>query len=119
MHIAAARALVHRLLPQGRELRDALDRRAEEFADVVKIGRTHLQDAVPLTLGQEFSGYVAQLDADLERIESTLPGIYELAIGGTAVGTGLNAPADFGERAAAKIADLTSLPFTSAPNKFA
>jgi fumarate hydratase class II len=85
----------------------------------VKIGRTHLQDAVPLTLGQEFSGYVAQLDADLEWIESSLSGLYQLAIGGTAVGTGLNAPADFGPRAAAKIAELTGLPFVDAPNKFA
>jgi fumarate hydratase, class II len=85
----------------------------------VKIGRTHLQDAVPLTLGQEFSGYVAQLDDDLERIEQSLPGLYELAIGGTAVGTGLNSPNGFGEKAAAKIAELTGLPFVSAPNKFA
>ena len=89
MHVAAATMIVHRLLPAVRELRDALARRAEEFDDIVKIGRTHLQDAVPLTLGQEFSGYVAQLDADLVRIEATLPGLYELAIGGTAVGTGL------------------------------
>jgi fumarate hydratase class II len=119
MHVAAAQAVVQRLLPAVRELRDALARRAEEFADIVKIGRTHLQDAVPLTLGQEFSGYVAQLDAGVARIEATLPGLYELAIGGTAVGTGLNAPADFGEDAAAKIAELTGLPFVSAPNKFA
>jgi len=119
MHIAAAVALVERLLPSVRELRNALQRKADEFDDIVKIGRTHLQDAVPLTLGQEFSGYVAQLDADVARIEQTLPGIYELAIGGTAVGTGLNAPADFGEKAAAKIAELTGLPFVSAPNKFA
>jgi fumarate hydratase, class II len=119
MHIAAAQALHERLLPAVRELRDALALRAREFDEIVKIGRTHLQDAVPLTLGQEFSGYVAQLDAGLERIGATLPGILELAIGGTAVGTGLNAPADFGERAAAKIAELTGLPFTSAENKFA
>jgi len=119
MNIAAAGAVTERLLPAVRELRDALARRAEEFADIVKIGRTHLQDAVPITLGQEFSGYVAQLDAGLGRIEATLPGLYELAIGGTAVGTGLNAPADFGERASAKIAELTGLPFVSAPNKFA
>jgi fumarate hydratase class II len=85
----------------------------------VKIGRTHLQDAVPLTLGQEFSGYVAQLDADIGRIESTVPGLYELAIGGTAVGTGLNAPAGFGDAVAARIADLTGLPFVAAPNAFA
>ncbi|MFN2545140.1 MAG: class II fumarate hydratase [Actinomycetota bacterium] len=119
MHIAAATALINELQPAVRELRDALDAKAREFDDIVKIGRTHLQDAVPLTLGQEFSGYVAQLDADLQRIDVTLPGLYELAIGGTAVGTGLNAPAGFGEKAAARIAELTSLPFTSAPNKFA
>jgi fumarate hydratase, class II len=119
MHIAAARAIVERLLPSVRALRDALDARAKDFADVVKIGRTHLQDAVPLTLGQEFGGYVAQLDADVDRIEQTLPGVYELAIGGTAVGTGLNAPNGFAEAVAAKITDLTSLPFVSAPNKFA
>ena len=119
MHIAAATAMVQGLLPSVRALRDALDAKAEEFADIVKIGRTHLQDAVPLTLGQEFSGYVAQLDKDLGYIEGTLPGLYELAIGGTAVGTGLNAPKGFGEAAAAKIAELTGLPFTSAPNKFA
>ena len=85
MHVAAALAIVQRLLPSVRALRDALDERAQEFADIVKIGRTHLQDAVPLTLGQEFGGYVAQLDADIDRIEQTLPGLYELAIGGTAV----------------------------------
>jgi fumarate hydratase, class II len=119
MHIAAARAVIERLLPSVRALRDSLDARAKDFADVVKIGRTHLQDAVPLTLGQEFGGYVAQLDADVARIEQTLPGLYELAIGGTAVGTGLNAPKGFGETVAAKIADLTGLPFVSAPNKFA
>src|SRR5439155_3716470 len=98
MHIAAAQAINERLLPAVRELRDALQAKAEEFSGIVKIGRTHLQDAVPLTLGQELSGYVAQLDADLERIQATLPGIYQLALGGTAVGTGLNAPADFGAR---------------------
>ncbi|HEY7136802.1 MAG TPA: class II fumarate hydratase [Acidimicrobiia bacterium] len=119
MNIAAAEEVVQRLIPSVRALRDSLARRADEFADIVKIGRTHLQDAVPLTLGQEFSGYVAQLDADLERLEIVLPGLYELAIGGTAVGTGLNAPADFAERAATKIAELTGLPFVSAPNKFA
>jgi len=119
MHMAGAHVVVHDLVPSVRALRDALAKRAEEFSDIVKIGRTHLQDAVPLTLGQEFSGYVAQLDADLERIEQALPGLYELAIGGTAVGTGLNSPAGFGEKAAAKIAELTGLPFVSAPNKFA
>jgi fumarate hydratase class II len=119
MHIAAAQAVVGSLVPSVRALRDALDAKAREFADVVKIGRTHLQDAVPLTLGQEFSGYVAQLDAGLAAIDAALPGLYELAIGGTAVGTGLNAPIVFGEQAAAKIGELTSLPFVSAANKFA
>jgi fumarate hydratase class II len=119
MHVAATQAVVHNLAPAVRSLRDSLAKRAEEFSDIVKIGRTHLQDAVPLTLGQEFSGYVAQLDADLDRVEQALPGLYELAIGGTAVGTGLNSPNGFGERAAAKIAELTGLPFVSAPNKFA
>jgi fumarate hydratase class II len=119
MHVAAATMIVERLLPSVRALREALARRAEEFAGIVKIGRTHLQDAVPLTLGQEFGAYVAQLDADLARIESSLPGLYELAIGGTAVGTGLNAPPGFGAAAAAKIAELTGLPFVAAPNPFA
>ncbi len=119
MHIAAATGLIRRLLPSVRALRDSLARRSEEFADIVKIGRTHLQDAVPLTLGQEFSGYVAQLDADIARIEATLPGLYELAAGGTAVGTGLNAPEGFAEAVAAGIAELTGMPFVSAPNKFA
>jgi fumarate hydratase, class II len=119
MHIAAATAVVGRLLPSVRALRDALEKKSAEFEDIVKIGRTHLQDAVPLTLGQEFSGYVAMLDADLERFDQVLGGLYELAIGGTAVGTGLNAPAPFGELAAAKIAELTRLPFRQAPNLFA
>src|SRR5881628_2839042 len=119
MHVAATLELTHRLLPSVRALRDALAARAREFADIVKIGRTHLQDAVPLTLGQEFSGYVAQLDAGIARIEATLPGLLALAIGGTAVGTGLNAPAGFGEAVAGKLAELTGLPFTSAANKFA
>ncbi|MSO79953.1 MAG: class II fumarate hydratase [Acidimicrobiia bacterium] len=119
MHIAGAEEIVHRLVPAVTELRDALAAKSAEYADIVKIGRTHLQDAVPLTLGQEFSGYVAQLDADLERIQQVLPGIYELAVGGTAVGTGLNSPPEFADRVAAKIAELTDLPFVSAPNKFA
>jgi fumarate hydratase class II len=119
MHIAAATAIVQRLLPSVRALRDALDARSTDFADIVKIGRTHLQDAVPLTLGQEFGGYVAQLDADIERVEQTLPGLYELAIGGTAVGTGLNAPDGFAEATAAGIARLTGLPFVPARNMFA
>src|SRR2546429_1603858 len=116
MHIAAAEAVVRRLLPAVKALRDALAVREREFADIVKIGRTHLQDAVPLTLGQEFSGYVAQLDANLQRIEATLPGLYELALGGTAVGTGLNAPPGSAAASAHKIAELPGLPFVSAPN---
>src|SRR5437016_5024689 len=119
MHIAAAEELVHELIPSVTRLRDALAAKADEFADIVKIGRTHLQDAVPLTLGQEFGGYVAQLDADLERIQLVLPGLYELAIGGTAVGTGLNTHVEFADRAAAKISEITGLPFVSASNKFA
>ena len=106
MHIAAAEEVTHDLLPSVRKLRDALARKAKEFADIVKIGRTHLMDAVPLTLGQEFSGYVAQLDYDLKRIEAALPDLLELAIGGTAVGTGLNTHPEFAERVAAKIAEL-------------
>src|SRR5579872_73031 len=119
MHIAAAEEMVNLLMPAVKKLRQALQDKAEEFADIVKIGRTHLMDAVPLTLGQEFSGYVAQLDADLKRIDAVLPDIYELAIGGTAVGTGLNTHPEFADRTAAKIAELTGLPFVSAPNKFA
>jgi fumarate hydratase class II len=119
MHIAAAEEVTHDLIPSVRRLRDALARKAKEFADIVKIGRTHLMDAVPLTLGQEFSGYVAQLDYDLKRIEAALPDLLELAIGGTAVGTGLNTHPEFAERVAKKIAEYTRLPFKSAPNKFA
>jgi len=119
MHVAAVRALVGEVLPSVLALRDALDVKATAWAGIVKIGRTHLQDAVPLTLGQEFSGYVAQLDADLERIEATLPALSELAIGGTAVGTGLNAPEGFGEDCAREIARLTDMPFVQASNLFA
>jgi fumarate hydratase class II len=119
MHIAAAEQLLDRVLPAAGALRDALDEKAAVWADIVKIGRTHVQDAVPLTLGQEFSGYVAQLDDDHERIEQTLPHLYELAIGGTAVGTGLNAPEGFGEECARMIAELTGRPFVQAPNLFA
>src|SRR5579883_439019 len=119
MHIAAAEAIIHHLLPAITELRDALAEKQKQFANIIKIGRTHLQDAVPLTLGQEFSGYVSQLDAAMENIKKTLPGLYELALGGTAVGTGLNTHPKFAEKAAAKIAELTGLPFVSAPNKFA
>jgi fumarate hydratase class II len=119
MHIAAAEEIVHRLLPSVTALRDALHDKEMAYAEVTKIGRTHLMDAVPLTLGQEFSGYVAQLTADLERMELTLPGIYELAAGGTAVGTGLNTHPEFGHRVAEAIAEMTGLPFVTAPNKFA
>src|ERR1700720_3201103 len=119
MHIAAAAETARRLLPAVKKLRDALDDKAREFADIVKIGRTHLQDATPLTLGQEFSGYVNLLDRDGARIAMALDGLYDLAIGGTAVGTGLNAHPEFAERAAKKIAELTGLPFRSHPNKFA
>ncbi len=119
MHVAAAAVLERDLLPAVRELRAALDKKRAAFDDVVKIGRTHLQDAVPVTLGQEFSGYVAQLDAGLERTLAALPALYELALGGTAVGTGLNAPPEFGDRCAARLAELTGLAFVSAPNKFA
>jgi fumarate hydratase class II len=119
MHIAAVEQIRHSLVPAVRRLRDALDEKAKAFADIVKIGRTHLMDAVPLTLGQEFSGYVSQLDDDLKRIESVLPSLYELALGGTAVGTGLNTHPRFAEISAKKIAELTALPFVSAPNKFA
>jgi fumarate hydratase class II len=119
MHVAAAIQLTDRLLPSVRALRDALAAKAAAWTDIVKIGRTHLQDAVPLTLGQEFSSYVAQLDADIERIEQALPQLHELAIGATAVGTGLNAPEGFGEACAARIAELTGQPFVRAPNLFA
>jgi fumarate hydratase class II len=119
MHLAAAEETHHRLLPMVRRLRDALAQKAAEFEDIIKIGRTHLMDAVPLTLGQEFSGFVAQLDHCLKVIESDLEGLYELALGGTAVGTGLNTHPEFGGRAAAKIAQFTGLPFRSAANKFA
>jgi fumarate hydratase class II len=119
MHIAAASEMTSRLVPAVKHLRDAIDEKAKAYVDVVKIGRTHLMDATPLTLGQEFSGYVSQLDADLDRLQLVLPGLLELAAGGTAVGTGLNTHPEFGERVAAEIAGLTGLPFVTAPNKFA
>ncbi|CAD6511098.1 Fumarate hydratase class II [Paraburkholderia kirstenboschensis] len=118
MHVAAAHGIVKHLLPALKTLRDTLDGKAKAFAGIVKIGRTHLQDATPLTLGQEFSGYVAQLDHGIRHVESTLPHLYELAQGGTAVGTGLNAHPQFAEKVAAAIARLTGVPFVSAPNKF-
>lgn len=119
MHVAAVWEINQQLVPRVTKLRDALATKAQQFKDIIKIGRTHLMDAVPLTLGQEFSGYVAQLDRDLELIKATLPHLYELAIGGTAVGTGLNTHPEFAVRVAAKIAELTGLPFVSATNKFA
>ena len=117
MHMAAAAGMIA-MIPQVEKLRDALDEKACEWANIVKVGRTHLQDATPLTLGQEFSGYVTQLDRDVQRCRETLDGLYDLAIGGTAVGTGLNAHPEFAERAARKLAELTGLPFRSHPNKF-
>ena len=119
MHIAAATQVVEVLIPAVKKLRDALQAKATEFESVVKIGRTHLQDATPLTVGQEMSGWVSLLDRDIERLRESLSGLYDLAIGGTAVGTGMNAPPEFAERAAKKIAELTGLPFKSHPNKFA
>ncbi len=118
MHIAAAER-VNELIPEIQRVHDAIDAKAKEFADVVKIGRTHLQDATPLTVGQEFSGWASLLERDIERLRMVLPGLYDLAIGGTAVGTGLNSHPEFGARAASKIAELTNLPFKSHPNKFA
>ena len=119
MHIAAVEALEGRLFGSVQTLRDTLDSKAVAFADIVKIGRTHLQDATPLTLGQEISGWVAQLDLALAAIRATLPQLYQLALGGTAVGTGLNAHPDYGRVAAAEIAALTGRPFVTGPNKFA
>jgi fumarate hydratase class II len=119
LHIAVASEIELSLLPSVTALRDALDAKARAWAGIVKIGRTHLQDAVPLTLGQEFSGYVAMLDGDLARLRAVLPGLHEIALGGTAVGTGLNAHPEFSDRVAARIAELTGLPFVSMANKFA
>jgi fumarate hydratase, class II len=118
MHIAAAEGVTARLLPAMRQLRDSLTRKSEEFWDVVKIGRTHLQDATPIRLGQEFSGYARQVEASSERVTAALGGIYELPLGGTAVGTGLNAPPGFARAAIAEIARRTGLPFVEAPNHF-
>ncbi|MCK5580015.1 MAG: class II fumarate hydratase [Candidatus Omnitrophica bacterium] len=118
MHIAAVEEVCDRLIPSITQLRDALAKKAEAFNGIIKIGRTHLMDATPLTLGQEFSGYVQQLTNGLERIEATLPRLYELALGGTAVGTGLNTHPEFALRSAAKIAELTEKPFVTARNKF-
>src|ERR1043165_6223547 len=118
MYIAAAERLTA-LIPEVQKVHDAIDAKAREYADVVKIGRTHLQDATPMTVGQEFGGWASLLARDIERLQLVLPGLYELAIGGTAVGTGLNSHPEFAERAAAKIAELTGLPFKPHPNKFA
>ena len=118
MHVAAAEQVVHDLLPALAHLHQALAAKQEEFKDIIKIGRTHTQDATPLTLGQEFSGYAAQVASAIKRIEATLPGICELAQGGTAVGTGLNAPVGFAEKVAERIADITGIAFVTAPNKF-
>ena len=118
MHIACAEEIAHRLIPALQKLHNALNDKAEAWKDIVKIGRTHTQDATPLTLGQEFSGYTQQVENGIKRIEQTLPSLMELAQGGTAVGTGLNAPKGFAEKIAERIAAITQLPFTSAPNKF-
>jgi fumarate hydratase class II len=119
MHVATITEFVDRVIPAVQALRDAIDSKARDWKDVVKIGRTHLQDAVPLTVGQEWSGYAAQIDAALNRLKATIPDLYELAVGGTAVGTGLNAPEGFGADVAAEIARQTGHPFITAPNKFA
>jgi fumarate hydratase, class II len=119
MHIAAASRVAEVLIPEVKRLRDAIEAKAREFAGVVKIGRTHLMDATPLTVGQEMSGWANLLDRDVARMNEVLPGLYDLAIGGTAVGTGLNAHPEFAERAAKKISELTRLPFRSHPNKYA
>ncbi len=119
MYIAAATGVKQRLTPAVRALHDAIAAKSEEWKDIIKIGRTHMQDATPLTLGQEWSGYAGMLADDIDRIEAALAGVYQLALGGTAVGTGLNAPPGFAEAAAAEIAKLTGLPFVTAPNKFA
>ena len=119
MHMAAAEALRKDLIPAVQRLCDAIDAKAKSFADIVKIGRTHLQDATPLTVGQEMSGWASLLSRNLDRLEQSLPGLYDLAMGGTAVGTGLNAPPEFAERFAARLAELTGIPFRSHPNKFA
>src|SRR6516162_3056021 len=119
MCIAVAVNVKERLIPAVTALHDAIAAKAEEWKDIVKIGRTHMQDATPLTLGQEWSGYAGMLADDLERIEASLQGVYRLALGGTAVGTGINAAPGFGEAAAAQIASFTGLPFVTAPNKFA
>ena len=118
MHIAAYKKVIEVTLPGVKQLRDTLKKKSEDFREVVKIGRTHFMDATPLTLGQEFSGYAAQLDYGIKALENTLPHLGELALGGTAVGTGLNTPEGYAEKVAEKIAEFTGLPFTTAANKF-
>ena len=118
IHVAAAIEIKHFLMPNVQALRDTLQQKSAAFDHIIKIGRTHLQDATPLTLGQEFSGYVSQLDHGLQRLEAALQGLYELPLGGTAVGTGLNSHPDYAQKAAAALAELSGLPFVSAPNKF-
>src|ERR1017187_9403556 len=119
MYIASASVVKEHLIPAVQRLHDAIAAKAKQFEEIVKIGRTHLQDATPLTLGQEIGGWASLLARDIARMESTLGGLYELAIGGSAVGTGLNTHPEFAERASARIAELTGLPFRSHPNKFA
>lgn len=118
MHIATVKGMNQRLIPSVRHLRDSLHAKAQQWNEIVKVGRTHMQDATPVSLGQEFSGYVGLLDEDLERLDKSMGGVYHLALGGTAVGTGINAPPGFDEKVAAEIARLTSYPFVTAPNKF-
>jgi fumarate hydratase class II len=118
MHIATVKGMNQRLIPSVRHLRDSLHAKAQQWNEIVKVGRTHMQDATPVSLGQEFSGYVGLLDEDLERLDKSMEGVYHLALGGTAVGTGINAPPGFDEKVAAEIARLTSYPFVTAPNKF-
>lgn len=118
MNISTAKGIKERLIPSIIQLRDALGKKSEEWKDIIKIGRTHMQDATPMTLGQEFSGYVGMLDDNLKRLDDSLSDIYKLALGGTAIGTGINASPEFGEQSAQEIAKLTGLPFVTAPNKF-
>jgi fumarate hydratase, class II len=118
MHIATVKGMNQQLIPSVRHLRDSLHAKAQQWNEIVKVGRTHMQDATPVSLGQEFSGYVGLLDEDLERLDKSMEGVYHLALGGTAVGTGINAPPGFDEKVAAEIARLTSYPFVTAPNKF-
>merc|ERR1712038_1198228 len=118
MHIAVAVEIDQLLLPSLKTLRDAIDEKAKEYKDIIKIGRTHTQDATPLTLGQEFSAYVTQLEFGMDRINATLPRLYMLASGGTAVGTGLNTRIGFAEKVAEEVPNITGLPFVTAPNKF-